>query len=992
MFKLLRYFSLTSAVAILSVTIVLVMLYRQTAVNELIELAEAQNVGLARSFANTIWPRVSGYVTSVSGLDGDALRARPETRQIHDALKALSAGLPVLKVKIYNLDGLTVFSSQASQIGDDKSNNPGFFAAAREGRAGSKLAHKERFSTFSGEALDRHLVETYLPIRRGDGPIEAVFELYSDVTPLIGKIERFTSRLAIGLLLVFGLLYAVLFLIVRRADRILKQQYIDLLRGEQALQEANERLEQRVEERTRTLTREIAERKRAEKEIRDLANFPEQNPEPVLRFAADGKLLYANPASGRVLKELACGIGEPAPEDWRRMFTQVLETGASKEFEYACADRTLSFLISTVPETGYVIVRGRDITKRKQAEVALRESEERFRILIDGSSQGILVHRNLRVLYVNQSLVDMFGYDSADEILALESREAMTAPEERARLLGYHEARLRGEPAPVDYEYRGLRKDGSKIWLENRSFHIDWEGGPAICTTLFDITERKQAAVALRESKEQFRAVVDNSPTKIHIKDLDGRYILINRQSEILFGVTDEEARGKTSRDIFPKEVADSFAGHDQAVIDSGQTIENEEEWVQDDGVHTYLTVKFPILGATGKIVAVGAIGTDITERKQAEKKLRESEERFRAVIDNSPTKIHIKDLDGRYTLINRQSEILFGVTDEEARGKTSRDIFPKEVADSFAGHDQAVIDSGQTIENEEEWVQDDGVHTFLTVKFPIRGATGEIVAVGAIGTDITERKQAEEEIRRLNTSLEGRVVERTAELEVANKELEAFSYSVSHDLRAPLRTIDGFSRILLEEHAESLDDEGKNYLQRVRAGSQKMGQLIDAVLQLSRLARGKLKRKKLDLSKIVDAIVAELKESQPDRDMTFKVACGVTATGDGPLIKVALQNLLGNAVKYTGKKDQARIEFGVTNGDGRDVYFVRDNGAGFDMSYADKLFAPFQRAHGTAEFEGTGIGLATVQRIINRHRGTVWAEAEVDNGATFFFTLSQEG
>ena len=867
MFKLLRYFSLTSAVAILSVTIVLVMLYRQTAVNELIELAEAQNVGLARSFANTIWPRFSGYVTSVSGLDGDALRARPETRQIHDALKALSAGLPVLKVKIYNLDGLTVFSSQASQIGDDKSNNPGFFAAAREGRAGSKLAHKERFSTFSGEALDRHLVETYLPIRRGDGPIEAVFELYSDVTPLIGKIERFTSRLAIGLLLVFGLLYAVLFLIVRRADRILKQQYIDLLRGEQALQEANERLEQRVEERTRTLTREIAERKRAEKEIRDLANFPEQNPEPVLRFAADGKLLYANPASGRVLKELACGIGEPAPEDWRRMFTQVLETGASKEFEYACADRTLSFLISTVPETGYVIVRGRDITKRKQAEVALRESEERFRILIDGSSQGILVHRNLRVLYVNQSLVDMFGYDSADEILALESREAMTAPEERARLLGYHEARLRGEPAPVDYEYRGLRKDGSKIWLENRSFHIDWEGGPAICTTLFDITERKQAAVALRESKEQFRAVVDNSPTKIHIKDLDGRY-----------------------------------------------------------------------------------------------------------------------------TLINRQSEILFGVTDEEARGKTSRDIFPKEVADSFAGHDQAVIDSGQTIENEEEWVQDDGVHTFLTVKFPIRGATGEIVAVGAIGTDITERKQAEEEIRRLNTSLEGRVVERTAELEVANKELEAFSYSVSHDLRAPLRTIDGFSRILLEEHAESLDDEGKNYLQRVRAGSQKMGQLIDAVLQLSRLARGKLKRKKLDLSKIVDAIVAELKESQPDRDMTFKVACGVTATGDGPLIKVALQNLLGNAVKYTGKKAQARIEFGVTNGDGRDVYFVRDNGAGFDMSYADKLFAPFQRAHGTAEFEGTGIGLATVQRIINRHRGKVWAEAEVDKGATFFFTLSQEG
>ena len=620
-------------------------------------------------------------------------------------------------------------------------------------------------------------------------------------------------------------------------------------------------------ERPAPLTGEITERRRVEKKIRDLANFPEQNPDPVLRFAADGTLLYANPASGPLLKELKCGTGESAPKDWCRMFAEVLETNSPKEFEHECGGRTLSLVISPVPGAGYVYMYGRDITERKQAEVALRKSEERFRILIDGSSQGILVHRNLRTLYVNQSLVEMFGYDSADEILALESREVMTAPEERARLLGYHQARLRGEPAPVDYEYKGLCKDGSKIWLENRSFQIEWEGGPAICTTLFDITERKRSEEALRES-----------------------------------------------------------------------------------------------------------------------------EARFRAVVDNSPTKIHIKDLDGRYTLINRQSEILFGVTNEDAKGKTSRDIFLKEVADFFMGHDEAVIESGRTIENEEEWVQDDGVHTFLTVKFPIRGAGGEIVAVGAIGTDITERKRAEEEVRRLNTSLEGRVARRTAELEAANKEMEAFSYSVSHDLRAPLRTIDGFSRILLEEHAESLDDKGKKFLERIRAGSQKMGQLIDAVLQLSRLARGDLKRKDLDLSKIVGSIVAELKESQPDRDMTFKVARGVTADGDEQLIKVALQNLLGNAVKYTGRKDQARIEFGVTNGDGRNVYFVRDNGAGFDMSYADKLFAPFQRAHGTAEFEGMGIGLATVQRIINRHRGKVWAEAEVDKGATFFFTLSHEG
>ncbi len=268
MFELLRYFSLTSAVAILSVTVVLVVFYRNNAVSDLVGIAEHQNVALGRSFANTIWPRFSAYVTGVSGLDGDALRARPETRQIQEALKKIAAGLPVLKVKIYNLDGLTVFSSEASQIGADKSNNPGFFAAARDGRPASKLVHKDRFSAFSGEVTDRHFVESYLPIRRGDGPTEGVFELYSDVTPLIGKIEHFTDTLAVGLVLVFGLLYGVLFLIVRHGDRIIKRQYTDVLRAEQALQDVNERLERRVELRTSKLTQEITERKRAEVALR----------------------------------------------------------------------------------------------------------------------------------------------------------------------------------------------------------------------------------------------------------------------------------------------------------------------------------------------------------------------------------------------------------------------------------------------------------------------------------------------------------------------------------------------------------------------------------------------------------------------------------------------------------------------------------------------------------------------------------------------------
>ncbi len=256
---------------------------------------------------------------------------------------------------------------------------------------------------------------------------------------------------------------------------------------------------------------------------------------------------------------------------------------------------------------------------------------------------------------------------------------------------------------------------------------------------------------------------------------------------------------------------------------------------------------------------------------------------------------------------------------------------------------------------------------------------------VSRVRQDIEEREQAEEELKAFAKSLE----QRTSELKAVNQELEAFSYSVSHDLRGPLRTMDGFSHALLEDYGDKLDAEGKDYLQRVRAGSQKMAQLIDDLLKLSRVTRGEPEHRKVDLSKLVQTVAAELQESAPERQVTFDIAPGVTAEGDTRMIRIALENLLGNALKVTAKHDHATIEFGITNHDGEPAYFVRDDGAGFDMAYADKLFQPFQRLHSGAEFGGTGVGLATVQRIIGRHGGRVWAEAAVEKGATVYFTLN---
>jgi signal transduction histidine kinase len=261
-------------------------------------------------------------------------------------------------------------------------------------------------------------------------------------------------------------------------------------------------------------------------------------------------------------------------------------------------------------------------------------------------------------------------------------------------------------------------------------------------------------------------------------------------------------------------------------------------------------------------------------------------------------------------------------------------------------------------------------------------------IRTAALELEIQERRHAEAEVRELNQTLELRVEERTAQLSAVNRELDAFAYSVSHDLRAPLRAIDGFSQALQEDCGAQLDGTARDYLQRVRKGCTRMGHLIEDLLQLSRLTRRELERREVDLSSLANEAAGELRAGAPQRVAIFTIAPGLRASGDQTLLRAVLDNLLGNAFKFTALRPEAHIEFGSLHQDGQPVFFVRDNGAGFDMQYADKLFGTFQRLHGTEAFEGTGIGLATVQRIITRHGGRIWAEAAVDQGATFYFTL----
>jgi PAS domain S-box-containing protein len=504
-----------------------------------------------------------------------------------------------------------------------------------------------------------------------------------------------------------------------------------------------------------------------------------------------------------------------------------------------------------------------------------------------------------------------------------------------------------------------------------------------------EIEARKETEKELRESLRRANVAWEQAFQFIGLLTFDGTMVEVNRAPLYFAGIEKKDIIGKPfwaapwfslSEDL-QERVLSFFS---RAI--GGEHV-RFEEWLRGkSGVLRCIDVSMkPVRDESGEIVFVIAEGHDITERKQAEQGRQESEERLQAILDNAPAVIYLKDAKGCYRLINRKFEELFHVDREHFLGQTDHDLFAKEVAETFRKHDRTVVESGSAIQVEEEMVYEEGLLSYLSVKFPLRDVDGRIYAVCGISSNITERRKMEDAVR-----------ESERRVRAINKELEAFAYSVSHDLRAPLRSIDGFSQILLEDYSDVLDEPGKDYLTRVRTSSQKMGQLIDDLLKLSQLTRGKIVKRRVDLSRLAREVSDELQEEQPKQEVELLIIPGLVAKGDRALLRVVLKNLIGNAWKFTGQENHARIEFGLlTSAEAKEVheesgtvFFVRDNGAGFDMSFHDKLFGAFQRLHRAEEFPGTGIGLATVERIIRRHGGRVWGNGKVGEGATFFFTL----
>jgi len=746
----------------------------------------------------------------------------------------------------------------------------------------------------------------------------------------------------------------------------------------------------------------------SEREFRTLA---ENIPDNIIRYDVNCKAIYVNhslepskyftsPIIGKkpsdILLQSSIGF-----DDYQQKLQQVIATGIHKETEIELPDLKgnkhvyeVNFIAEHNSEgeiTGALAI-GHDITERKQAEATLAKTTIRLneaqRIAQIGSWELDIVNN---VLTWSDEIYRMFEIDPARFGASYEAFLDAIYPADREAVNFAYTNSLKTR-IPYSIDHRLLFADGQiKYVHEQCETFFDSENKPLRSLgTVQDITERKRSEEALEESEQHYHQIVDLSQDMIVIHQ-QGKVVFINEAGLRLVGAKNpEEIIGRSVLEFVLPDHRKIALEIMQTVLDEGvQKLPVYEQKLRRlDGTDIDIDLRGTIIHYQGE-EAIQFVARDITERKKAEEALRESEARYRTLFQGAAEGILVADINTKKFIYANPAQCkMLGYKKEDLEQMSLNDIHPKKDLDWVIDEFMAQARGEKTVILDIPCLRKDGTTLYADISTTSMVINGKACNVGFF-SDITERKRADEEIRKLNQELEQRVIERTAQLEAANKELEAFSYSVSHDLRAPLRAIDGFSQILLDEYQDKVDEQGKNYLKRVRLATQRMAQLIDDMLTLSRVSRGEMNTQQVNLSEMAQDIADNLLGNQPERKVKLVIQKGIKVRGDGRLLRIVLENLIGNAWKFTSKHSTARIEFGMLHEKELPVYFVRDDGAGFDMKYSQKLFGAFQRLHAITEFPGTGVGLATVQRVIHRHSGKIWAEGETEKGAIFYFTIS---
>ncbi|HEY3371700.1 MAG TPA: PAS domain S-box protein [Prolixibacteraceae bacterium] len=640
--------------------------------------------------------------------------------------------------------------------------------------------------------------------------------------------------------------------------------------------------------------------------------------------------------------------------------------------------------IQPVPEGVFIL--SVDITTRKQADEALKLSEERYRNIFESAVIGL--YRTTpegEILLANSTLIKMLGFESFEDLSQRNlEKEGFEGSEHRQKF----RQRIEKEGRVIGLEAIWKTKSGKPVFVnENARAFYDHKGQVIYYEgTIEDITERKKMERTLRESEEKFRKAFLTNPDSIAINSLDnGKFISVNNGFTQIFEFTEKEVLGKTSVELNIWQNPEERKTYVKGINEKG-IIENfETKLYTKSGKLKNTLISAAIIELDGLSNILSTI-KDITERKLAEEAMRESEEKYRSIFENSSVAILLTSTDGYILSANDFACKLFGRSKDEMH-KATRDS----IIDSSDPRLAEMLEERKrtgSVKGELRFIKKDGSYFHGELSSVIFNDMDGNERSSMVIRDLTAKKKIEEEIKNLNLMLEQRILDRTAQLKEANLELEAFSYSVSHDLRAPLRHINGFVDLLSEKYQDLLPEKGRHYLEVIIAASRQMGTLIDDLLQFSRTGRQEMQETNLDMNFVLQEVLKLLAPDLEDRKIEWEIAPLPLLKADHSLLRMVWYNLLSNAVKFTKAKDPAVIQIGVIEEQKEHVFFVRDNGAGFDMRYAHKLFGVFQRLHSKDEFEGTGIGLANVRRIILKHGGRTWAESQPDQGATFYFTI----